>query len=101
MPSRQRVPLPRAPVNEVLATTRVIFGTETIEYRSASETRFGAILGIKEYPTPAVVGMYDGLLSAPFPFVLDAVVHLPDEGGGAGAAAAAVQPDGRTRATSR
>jgi type IV secretion system protein VirB4 len=28
------------------------------------------MLGIKEYPTPTVVGMYDRLLSAPFPFVL-------------------------------
>jgi type IV secretion system protein VirB4 len=67
---RQPIPLPRAPLNEVLATTRVIVGTEAIEYRAATETRFGAVLGIKEYPTPTVVGMYDGLLSAPFPFVL-------------------------------
>ena len=28
------------------------------------------MLGIKEYPTPTYVGMYDALLSAPFPFVL-------------------------------
>ena len=67
---RQSIPLPRAPLNEVLATTRVIFGTEAIEYRSATQTRFGAVLGIKEYPTPTVVGMYDALLSAPFAFVL-------------------------------
>ena len=66
----QSVPLPHAPLNEVLATTRVIFGTEAIEYRSATDTRFGAMLGIKEYPTPTVVGMYDALLSAPFAFVL-------------------------------
>ena len=67
---QQPVPLPRAPLNEVLATSRVIFGTEAIEYRSATQTRFGAHLGIKEYPTPTVVGMYDALLSAPFAFVL-------------------------------
>jgi type IV secretion system protein VirB4 len=30
----------------------------------------GAMLGIKEYPTPTVVGMYDRLLSAPLSFVL-------------------------------
>ena len=30
----------------------------------------GAMLGIKEYPTPTHVGMFDALLSAPFPFVL-------------------------------
>jgi type IV secretion system protein VirB4 len=66
----QRVPLPRSPLNRVLATGRVLFGTETIEYRTATHTHFGAVLGIKEYPTPTVVGMYDGLLSAPFSFVL-------------------------------
>lgn len=64
------VPLPRGAVNEVLATTRLFFGTEAIEYRTPSETRVGAMLGIKEYPTPTVVGMYDRLLSAPFPLVL-------------------------------
>ena len=66
----QRVPLPRSPLNRVLATSRVLFGSETLEYRTATHTHFGAVLGIKEYPTPTVVGMYDGLLSAPFSFVL-------------------------------
>lgn len=66
----QSVPLPRAPLHDVLATARLSFGTEAIEYRLASATRVGAMLGIKEYPTPSIVGMYDGLLSAPFSFVL-------------------------------
>jgi len=64
------IPLPRAPVNEVLSLTRVIFGSEAIEYRLPTQTRFGAVLGIKEYATPTTVGMLDGLLSAPFEFVL-------------------------------
>lgn len=67
---RQSVPLPRAPINEVLATSRPIVGTETIEYRLPTQTRFGAVLGIKEYATPTTVGMYNGLLSAPFEFIL-------------------------------
>ena len=33
-------------------------------------TRVGAMLGIKEYPTPTSTGMYDRLLSVPFPLVL-------------------------------
>ena len=66
----QRVPLPSAPLNQVLATTRPIFGTEAIEYRLPTRTRYGAVLGIKEYATPSVVGMFDRLLSAPFEFVL-------------------------------
>lgn len=64
------VPLPVAPIDEVLATTRLIFGSETVEYRLPTQTRFGAVLGIKEYATPTTVGMYDALLSAPFEFVL-------------------------------
>ncbi|HEX2493435.1 MAG TPA: VirB4 family type IV secretion/conjugal transfer ATPase, partial [Steroidobacter sp.] len=52
------------------ATTRPVFGAEVIEYRLPSATRLGAMLGIKEYPTPTVVGMYNALLSAPFSFVL-------------------------------
>lgn len=66
----QAMPLPRAPLNEALATTRPLFGSEVIEYRLPSETRLGAVLGIKEYPTPTSVGMYNALLSAPFAFVL-------------------------------
>jgi type IV secretion system protein VirB4 len=66
----QRSPLPNGPINQALATTRLLFGTEAIEYRSPAESRVGAILGVKEYPTPSVVGMLNRLLSAPFTFVL-------------------------------
>ncbi len=64
------VPLPRAPLYRALGASRLLFGNEAIEYRGATQTRVGAMLGIKEYATPSVVGMYDRLLSAPFPFVL-------------------------------
>lgn len=66
----QAMVLPRAPLNEVLATTRPLFGSEVIEYRTPTATRYGAMLGIKEYPTPTTVSMFNALLSAPFPFVL-------------------------------
>jgi type IV secretion system protein VirB4 len=65
----QCIPLPMGPLNAALATSRLLFGTESIEYRSPAGTRVGAMLGIKEYPTPSVVGMYNRLLSAPFAFV--------------------------------
>jgi type IV secretion system protein VirB4 len=64
------VPLPGGPVSDCLASTRLLFGRETIEYRLPAATRVGAVLGIKEYPTPSSVGMYNRLLSAPFPLVL-------------------------------
>ncbi|HEY4369795.1 MAG TPA: VirB4 family type IV secretion/conjugal transfer ATPase [Steroidobacteraceae bacterium] len=67
---RQATIMPRASLDEALATTRLLFGTEVIEYRMPTQTRFGAVLGIKEYPTPSVVGMYNALLTAPFEYVL-------------------------------
>ena len=66
----QRVPLPRGSLSAALATARLCFGREVVEYRAATGTRVGAILGIKEYPTPSITGMLDRLLSAPFAFVL-------------------------------
>ncbi|PZQ77884.1 MAG: VirB4 family type IV secretion/conjugal transfer ATPase [Variovorax paradoxus] len=66
----QRMPMPRAPLNEVLATSRPFFGNEAMEYRTGTQTRIGAFLGIKEYPTPTAPGMFGALLTAPFPFVL-------------------------------
>ncbi|HEV2703990.1 MAG TPA: VirB4 family type IV secretion/conjugal transfer ATPase, partial [Steroidobacteraceae bacterium] len=66
----QAMPLPRAPLAQVLATARCLIGNECIEYRQAAGTRVAAVLGVKEYPTPTIVGMYDRLLSAPFAFVL-------------------------------
>ncbi|HEX4050662.1 MAG TPA: VirB4 family type IV secretion/conjugal transfer ATPase [Steroidobacteraceae bacterium] len=66
----QLIPVSPAPINEVLASTRVLFGTEIIQYRLPTRMRLGAMLGIKEYPTPTTVGMFNALLSAPFPFVL-------------------------------
>ncbi len=66
----RRVPLPRGPVDAALGTTRLFFGNEIIEYRMVSATRAGAMLGVKDYPTPSVPGMLDALLAAPFSFVL-------------------------------
>lgn len=66
----QRVPLPEGPVSEALTSARLLFGSEAVEYRLPATTRVGAFLGIKEYPTPSVVGMFNRLLSAPFPLVL-------------------------------
>ena len=67
---RRRVPLPRAPLYEALGTSRLLFGRELIEYRTATHTRFGAMLGIKEYPAQTSPGLLDALLAAPFPLIL-------------------------------
>jgi type IV secretion system protein VirB4 len=67
---RRRVPLPRAPLAQALATSRLMFGAEAIEYRMPTATRVAAMLGIKEYATSSIVGVYNRLLAAPFAFVL-------------------------------
>jgi type IV secretion system protein VirB4 len=66
----RRIPLPRGPAAHVLSTSRLFFGSEAIELRTPTSTRLAAMLAIKEYPTPNVVGMFNRLLSAPFQFVL-------------------------------
>ena len=66
----QRIRLPRSPLSEVLGTSRLLFGRELVEYRSATGTRFGAMLGIKEYPSQTTPGFLNALLAAPFPLVL-------------------------------
>jgi type IV secretion system protein VirB4 len=66
----RRVPLPRGPLAQGLATSRLFFGVEAIEYRTATATRVSAMLGIKEYATPTTVGVSNRLLSAPIAFVL-------------------------------
>lgn len=58
------------PLKQSLATTRVTFGTEMLEYRTPTQTRFGAMLGIKEYPAETAPGLLNALLIAPFALVL-------------------------------
>jgi len=64
-----RTPLVRGHLGEAIYTARVIFGREALEIRDVASARFGAILGIKEYPATTRPGLWDELLSAPFPLV--------------------------------
>ncbi|MCB0430714.1 MAG: VirB4 family type IV secretion/conjugal transfer ATPase [Flavobacteriales bacterium] len=66
----QTMPLPRAPINEVIGTSRPFFGRETFELRGVAESTFGACIGAKEYPEITAPGMINALLSAPFPIIL-------------------------------
>jgi type IV secretion system protein VirB4 len=67
---QRAVALPSAPLNEVLATSRILIGRELIEYRMPHGSRLGAMLAIKEYPTSTMPGLLNRLLSAPFPLLL-------------------------------
>lgn len=67
--SPRGVPLPRAPLGQVVGAARPIIGRETIEYRLPTATRVGAFIGIQDYATPTWPGMLDPLLSAPCSFI--------------------------------
>lgn len=80
----RRMPLGPGPVAESLPGARLLFGAEAVEYRLPSSTRVGAFLGIKEYATPSIVGLYNRLLSAPFEFVLTQSFLFLSKGAGQG-----------------
>ena len=65
----ERVPLVRGHLGAALYTARLIFGREALEIRDAADARFAGLFGIKEYPATTRPGLWDALLSAPFPFV--------------------------------
>ena len=64
------VALTGAPLYGVLGTARPSFGMETMEYRTATHTTAAAMLGIKEYASPTTPGLFNAVLSAPFPLIL-------------------------------
>lgn len=64
------VPLVRGHLGSAIQTVRLIFGRETLEVRNAADERFAGMFGIKEYPAQTRPGLWDGLLSARFPFVV-------------------------------
>jgi type IV secretion system protein VirB4 len=74
--------VPRAPLNETLATSRLLFGTEVLEYRMATHSRLGAMLGIKEYASPTKPGLLNRLLAVPFPLVLSQSFTFLSKGAG-------------------
>ena len=66
----QPTALPQGRIGSAVYTNRVIFGREAIEVRAAGGSLFAGMFGLKEYPASTKPGMLNGLLSAPFEFVL-------------------------------
>ncbi len=66
----QKMPVPRSSLADVIGTSRPYFGSEAIELRGPETSVVCAILGIKEYPSQTAPGFLNGLLSAPFEFIL-------------------------------
>lgn len=67
----RQIAVPRAEIRSILPVTRPTFGYGGLmSLKGATSIEYGAILGIKEYPTPTVTGMLDGLLAQGYPWVL-------------------------------
>lgn len=64
------VPLVRGHLGASIQTARLIFGRESLEIRDAAEARYAGMFGVKEYPAQTRPGLWNGLLSARFPFVV-------------------------------
>lgn len=67
---REPMPLTCGPISSAIYSDRVIIGREAIEIRHENSTRYAAMFGFKEYPARTRPGMFDGLLTVPYEFVL-------------------------------
>lgn len=74
------VALPRMGLDRYLASRRITFGKKAFEIRGVSDadTRFGAMLSIKEYPPYSGAGAIDGLLRIPGELVVSQSFALAD-----------------------
>ena len=73
--------LPRMGIRNYVGTSRLHFGKRTMHAQAAVEqdSRFGAILAIKEYPPYSGPGMLDGLLQMNHEFILTQSFTIADK----------------------
>lgn len=65
-----RVPLINGPLGQALYSSRLIFGSETVEVRSPTATRLVGLFGIREYVANTQTGQFNELLKMDFPLVV-------------------------------
>ncbi|CEG10530.1 Type IV secretion system protein virB4 [Afipia felis] len=72
--------LPRMDLADALSTKRLFFGRNAIEIRGASrdDTRFGAMISIREYPAQSGPGSFDNLLRVPHEFIATQTFAIVD-----------------------
>lgn len=66
----QKVMVPKIPLNEYLGTSWVYSGTETIEIRSPTKTRFARGVDFKEYNDSTQAGILNGLMYSDYEYVM-------------------------------
>jgi type IV secretion system protein VirB4 len=57
-------------IDKYLANSRLYFGSKSIECRTANESRYAAILSVREYGPYTNAGMLDSFLQMPFELVI-------------------------------
>ena len=74
--------LPRMGLDGYLPTRRITFGKKALEFRgpNAADTRFGAMVSIREYPAWSGPGMLDGLLRIQGEFIVSQSFAIADRG---------------------
>lgn len=79
--AQRQMRLPRMAINEYVGLNRLHFGPRSMQTEPAdqSETRFGAMVSIKEYPGMTGPGMLDGLLQMPHEFILTQSFTISDK----------------------
>ncbi|WP_241171789.1 VirB4 family type IV secretion/conjugal transfer ATPase [Burkholderia multivorans] len=65
----ERVPVPSGRIAEALPTSRLFFGGEKLEVRTASGRQYGVMLDLKDYPENSEPGVLNGLLYGNFEFI--------------------------------
>lgn len=65
-----RIPIIDGPIGQALYSSRIIFGSETIEFRLPHRTHYGVMFGIRDYVAQTRTGQFNALLKLNFPFVL-------------------------------
>lgn len=66
----QKVRVPSAPLNEYLGTAWVFVGTETIEIRSPTKTRYAQCVDFKDYTAHTEPGILNGLMYEDYEYVV-------------------------------
>lgn len=66
----QKVRVPAAPLNEYLGTAWIFVGTETIEIRSPTKTRYAQCVDFKDYTAHTEPGILNGLMYEDYEYVI-------------------------------
>ena len=66
----RRIPMITGRLGRSIHQDRVVFGREVIRLYGDHQTRFAAVLGLREYPAETWAGQFNRLLSVPYYFSL-------------------------------